>query len=190
MEKEEKIDWTHLPNALEAITLWGCLHDGQLLACESNLEQRSVQLTFSVDHLVEDNDPDRFFITIGDVTSVRANLVFRRLGDFEETFNTKPEERTRLVKEYQEKWREESIGWPEFESLLSTDPLEITDAEMVQHEGSAALRLGGFLNGEKVDDLYSEVFIRGAKISASRSNTKEFALSDFIELGNNYWKTL
>ncbi len=191
MENGQKADWTNLPSTLEEVSLWGCLHDGELLSCESNIERRHIRFEFSIDHLDEgDTDLTRFFLDITSVNSVRAHLVFRRLGDFKEPVGATPEQRAALVQAYQEKWREESIGWPEFESILFTDPLQVSDAGMVESEDTQSLRLAGFLNGEKFHDVYCEVFVSGAEISAARSDTKEFSLSGFIELGDKYWETL
>ena len=117
-------------------------------------------------------------------------MVFRRLGDFKEPTNASAEQRAKLVKDYQKKWREESIGWPEFESILLTDPLQLLDASMIANGETQALRLAGFLDGEKIHDLYCEVFIRGEQISADRSDKRKFSMSEFIELGDKYWETL
>ena len=187
----QKIDWIYLPQDVDEISLWGCLHDGELISCRSNLQDRVVHLEFSVKHLVEDSvDKTKFLLNIENATSVRANGLFRRCGEFQEPEKASNEERAQLIKAYQEKWREESLSWPEFESILSTDPLQIMDASMVSKNGEVTLRLGGFLNGEKFDDLYFNVFLSGKEISAVRSDGEEFSLHAFIELGKNYWKVL
>ena len=189
MDDELQVDWTHLPNGVEEVSLWRCLHDGFLLACESDEETRNVRLTFRVKHLVED-DEVTFFFYIKEVSSARASLVFRPRRPFEENSNTSPEERTLLVEKYQRKFQERSVAWSEFESFLPTDNMDISDAGVAMKEGAVTLRLEGFMDGENINDLYCTIFVRGVELSVSRSDQDTFSLSDFIALGNEYWETL
>lgn len=184
------MDWVYLPESLEEVSLWACLHDGELISSESNLSERFVELEFSVKHLLEEQEREekiRFLMKVADVTSVRAIGHFRPIDKYEEPLNISVGERAQLTKEYYAKWREESLGWSEFESALATDPLGITDAAFVSNNDETTLRLGGFLDGEKFDDIFFDVFIRGRRISATRSDGRDFSLDAFIKLGTDYW---
>jgi len=187
-EEKSKIDWVHLPLGVDDVSLWHCLHDGELISCKSNHPERIVTLEFSVKHLLyRDENETTFLLEIGDVTSVRAIGHFGRIEEFREPEGISNEERTQLIKEYWAKWREESLTWLEFESALATDPLQIMEAGFASNADETTLRLGGFLNGEKFDDIYFDVFVRGKGMAVSRSDGNDFSFDAFIELGKNYW---
>jgi hypothetical protein len=189
-ERGRIADWIFLPKNTRKISLWSCLHDGELISCQSDLLKCFVILEFSVSHLLEDEEKAvTFLLKLGEVESVRAIGHFRWVGEFEEPQNVSPEERQRLIEEYWTKWREESVSWSEFESSLKTDPLKITDASCVTNDTTITLRLGGFLDGEKFDDIYFDVFLRGKTLSAVRSDGKEFSLEQLINLGKEYWNS-
>ena len=185
--QEQKTDWIHLPKDVEELSLWSCLHDGELLSSTSNLLERFITLEVLVNHLIEDKEnPIRFLLNIDEVSSVRAIGHFRYVGKFEEPENISDFERRILTGKHLI-WREESLSWSDFESALATDPLQISDAGYVEHNDQTTLRLGGFLDGEKFDDIYFYVFLRGKSLTASRSDGEDFSLDKFIELGRNYW---
>ncbi len=190
-EKEaQKADWIYLPEDVQEISLWSCLHDGELISCRSNLLERFVTLEIQVEHLVKDKEnPISFFLKLEEVTSVRALGNFRWVGKFEKPENISREEEVKLVKEYWAKWRAESVSWAEFETSLATDPLQIRDASYVSKNDETTLRLGGFLDGEKFDDIYFDVFLRGKTLTASRSDGADFSLEQFIDLGKEYWNS-
>ena len=188
--KARKNDWIYLPKDIETISLWSCLHDGKLISCKSDLLERFVILEFQVNHLIEDEEnPTSFLLTFEEVTSVRAIGHFRWVGEFKEPENASREEREALIKEYWAKWREESLSWSEFEATLATDPFQISDASYVSMNNETTLRLGGFLDGEKFDDIYFDIFLRGKKLSAARSDGKNFSFNEFIKLGKAYWES-
>lgn len=188
--QEQKPDWIYLPENVEEISLWHCLHDGELISSTSNLLKRFVILSFRVEHLLDSEENATFSLKLDEVTSVRAIGHFRWVGKFEEPKNTSNEEREKLIKEYWAKWREESLSWCEFESALATEPLQIREARYALIDREITLRLGGFLDGEKFDDIYFDVFIHGKNLSASRSDGKEFNLESFNKLGKRYWEEL
>ena len=182
-------DWVNLSADSSVVQLWSCLHDGELLSCRSELVERTVTLEFRVRHLVKEIQGDlRFFLQLHNVESVRANVYFRWPGGVVIPEGATREEQCRLIEEYQAKWREESIGWLYFEGSLSTDPLQISEAELAQNGERVALKLGGHLNGERFYDLYCSVFIRGSHISLSRSDDEPFSLEKFIDMGRQYWE--
>ena len=188
-DSEKELDWLYLLPGTEVESLWDCLHDGELLSCHSDLINRAVKLEFNVHHLKEKPDDDlRFFLHLNGVHSVRANVDFRWPGEFVESKGASRKEESRLITEYQAKWREESVSWLSFEGSLSTDPLQISEAEMVRSNGKVALKLGGFLDGERFKDLYCRVFLRGTNISASCSDERSFTLEQFVEMGRRYWE--
>ena len=188
--EEQKADWIYLLPEIKEVSLWHCLHDGELISCKSNLLERFVTLEIQVDHLIEDEEnPICFLLKLEEVTSVRATAHFRWVGGFEEPENASLEERELLIKEYQAKWREESISWSEFEAALATDPLQISNASYVSTNNETTLRLGGFLNGERFDDIFFDIFLRGKRLSAARSDGKDFSLNEFIKLGKAYWES-
>jgi hypothetical protein len=71
-------------------------------------------------------------------------------------------EESRLIAEYQSKWREESRSWSEFEAAVTRQDeqvLDISDATLAHpREGRVALRISGHLNYA----TFHEVFIRAA----------------------------
>jgi hypothetical protein len=73
------------------------------------------------------------------------------------------EENKRFADEYSAKWREESMSWKELEAALRTDPLEIAEADIAETEGRAAIRMFGFLNGERYDDQHCKIYLRGGQ---------------------------
>jgi hypothetical protein len=188
-DSEKELDWVYLTPGTEVESLWDCLHDGELLSCHSDLINRKVALEFRVHHLQEEPDDDlRFFLHLNNVQSVRANVSFRWPGEFVVSKGVSRDEESRLITEYQAKWREESIGWLSLEGSLSTDPLQISNADIARSNGKVALKLGGHLDGERFNDLYCWVFLRGASISASRSDGRPFTLEQFMEMGRRYWE--
>ena len=44
------------------------------------------------------------------------------------------------------------------------------------------------LNGEKFDDIYIDVFLRGNRLWALRGDGQDCSLQGFIDLGMKYWK--
>jgi hypothetical protein len=183
-----ELDWTHLPAGSDAESLWDCLHDGELVSCHSDIINRAVTLEIKVHHLQGKSDDLRFFLHLDNVESVRANGYYRWPGECIVPKGASREEESRIVEEYQAKWREESIGWLSLEGSLSTDPLQIYDAELARSNGKVALRLSGHLDGERFKDLSCSVFLRGIGISASRSDGQPFTLEEFMEMGRRYWE--
>lgn len=178
-----------MPNGVREISLWDCLHDGELISCASNLLERFVTLEIEVDHLIKDKQNlTTFLLRLEDVASVRAVGHFRWPGKFEEPENASGADREALLKDYYAKWRSESLSWPEFEAALATDPLRISDACYVSGNDETTLRLGGFMDGDKFDDIYFDVFLSGKSLSASCRDGREFSFENLIALGGEYWE--
>ncbi|GEM_PF-3179698 len=166
----QKTDWIHLPDGSEVFPLWDCLHDGELLSSKSVFVEQSVLLEIRVGYLLTQSEKDvHFLFRLEGIESIRANVYFRE------------------YKESEIVWREESISWRDLEESLSTDPLQITDGDLATNQDNIALHIGGFLDGEKFNDLYCSVFLRAKSVSVARSDNKDFSLENFIESGRNYW---
>jgi hypothetical protein len=194
MEEPERrqIDWVHLPIGIEETSMWVCLHDGELKSCRSNLLDSSVELNFFVKHLINEEakkESVSFLIKIDGVNSVRAVGHFLPLDKSAESTDLNREDGQQRNAEYYRNWREESLNWREVEAALLTDPLQIMDARLVSDGDQATLRLGGFLDGEKFHDIYTDVFIRGKGLSVSRSDGIDFSFDAFLELGKLYWES-
>ncbi|MGH9819447.1 MAG: hypothetical protein ACRD43_04690 [Pyrinomonadaceae bacterium] len=136
----------------------------------------------------EEENKLRFLVKMENVTSVRAIAHFPPIEKCDETQGLSEGERRKVLDEYYGKWREESFGWKQFEAVLSTDPLLTMDASFVSNNDENTLRLGGFLDGEKFNDIFFDVFIRGKRLSATRTDGQDFSVKDFIKLGSTYWE--
>ena len=108
-------------------------------------------------------------------------------GEFKVPEGVSCEEQGRLIEDYHKKWREESIGWHEFEASFVTDQLRITDAELARRNEQIALKIGGVFEGEKFDELYCTIVLIGSGIRASRSDNQTFDFESLLDLGRWYW---
>ena len=54
-------DWLNLPSGAIAVSLWGCLHDGQVVSVRSNLLERTMNLSCEIEHLRTFHKPDEGF---------------------------------------------------------------------------------------------------------------------------------
>lgn len=183
-----ELDWTHLPIGCVAQSLWDCLHDGDLLSCRSDLLNRSLCLEFDIAHLRAEGDDVRFLIHLDRVTSVRAHIFVLWPGEFHVPDGATREQERHLIEEYQAKWREESLGWREFEDSLASDALSVTDAALARADDRVALRLNGHLDGDKFNDQYCSIYIRCGGIRAARSDGQPFSLQQLLDLGHEYWE--
>lgn len=180
-------DWLSLPTGVVVRPLWEALHDGELCSCESDLLNRTLLMHFEVGHLTETNPALKFEFQLNEVTSVRANTSVRWPGEFVRPNGISREEESRLIAEYQSKWREESLSWELFESALVTDPLQIYNAKLAVGPTSQTLKMQGWLDGDRFDDLFCEIFVRFNQLSILTSENKAMTLDEFDQLGQNYW---
>jgi hypothetical protein len=181
------VDWVNFPKDRATFSLWDILHDGDLLAIESDLFARTVTLRFDVGyvrnfhHLPEET---RFVIVVNGVRSVRS---FRNVpwpGGCPIPQGTPNDQRTALISEYHRKWREESQSWTDFERLTS-DPygLEVSSATLGRGPDAVALQLGLLV----ARDSYVEAYIRGEGITFY-AGERQVALQEFVALGEAYWE--
>lgn len=183
-DEKRVVDWVNLPHNVDAISLWVTLHDGEILSVRSDLFARTVTFSFDVPyvrefhHLPEDV---RFVLTLTTVESVRSARNVQWPGEFSIPKDASGEEQSRLVAEYQAKWREESQSWSDFE--LQAPGAEVSDATIALAHHAAALKLGVMLP----NDHYVEAVVRGGDISFTVGNS-QVTCDEFVRLGGLYWR--
>lgn len=183
------LDWTNLPQGTRTEYLDASLHDAEVVSIRSDLLNRRVSIRCDVEHLREFHRLPEGFQLLLDLEGVQSARVLRYSiwpGEFSLPSGVSREEESRLVLEYQAKWREESLSWTEFEKAITREceqVLDISDAALATSEDSLALRLRGHLNYT----VYHEVFLRAKKLTISGSNGRIFALKEFQEFGEAFW---
>jgi len=188
IEKKPEIDWVHLPADTHPQSLWDCLHDAALRTIHSDLLNRTVIMAFDAFYIREYHklpEGTLFNFLFEGVASARVTTYTMWPGKFAVPKGSSREEEGRLIKEYQSKWREESLSWNEFESLLKKKKttFDILDTEIVINENHCALQLSGHIN-----DKYHCAIIRASKLTIQRSDGQILVLDDFSMLGQEYWK--
>jgi uncharacterized protein YbdZ (MbtH family) len=184
------VDWANLPQGTAIEYLDASLHDAHVVSIRSNLLDRTVSINCDVEHLRDFHHLPEGFQLILELEGVQSARVFRYSiwpGEFSVPAGVSREEESRLVSQYQEKWREESYFWTEFEKSITREceqVLDIADAALATSKESVALRLRGHLNYT----VYRQVFLRAQKLTISGSNGKIFGLKEFRELGEAYWE--
>jgi hypothetical protein len=184
-----KIDWVQLPAKTTAASLWDSLHDAELIAIRSDLLDRTVMLTFRIWHLNAFHklpDDCRFSMELLRVSSVRATRWSRWPGEFQVPPGTSRAEESRLIDEYQAKWREESASWSSLEEQIcggNSSELEISNAELAVGPGAVALRLETQSN----DQGFQVLTIAAEELRIGRTQDVELTVDEFIRLGNDYW---
>jgi hypothetical protein len=118
------VDWTNLPRDATEVSLWAGFHDAQIVSIQSNLLERTVTLYLESDHLVEFHKLPldlQFLLRLDGVQSARVVHYALWPGEFSIPSGATGEEQSRLVAEYQSKWREESLSWSELENAVTTE---------------------------------------------------------------------
>ncbi|MFZ0821931.1 MAG: hypothetical protein WAM91_17850 [Candidatus Acidiferrales bacterium] len=109
-------------------------------------------------------------------------------GKFAVPADVSQNEESRLVAEYQAKWREESLTWAEFEASVTPKDeqvFEISDAALAKSmEGIVALQLQGQLNYA----TRHVVSLRAERLTISGSDGKQLEIDEFRSLGMAYWE--
>lgn len=179
------VGWVNLPGDAVETSLWTTLHDGKLIAVESDLFARTLTLRFKVDYVNEFHklpEDTRFVIVISSVKSVRSFCWAPWPGEFSIPAGTPYEEQRSMVDEYQSKGREESLRWADFERMVQDD-LEVSHAVLAQRDDGVALRMELLICG----DSYVEAIVRGEKIRFSIEH-RELTPEEFVGLGDAYWE--
>jgi hypothetical protein len=184
------VDWANLPHGTLTEYLDMSLHDAEVVSIRSDLLERSVSIHCDIEHLRDFHRLPEGFQLVLALEGVQSARVFRYSiwpGEFSIPSGVSREEESRLVLEYQAKWREESFSWTEFEKLITREceqVLDIADAALVTSKDSVALRLRGHVNYT----VYHEVFVRAEKLTLSGSNGRIFGVKEFQELGEAFWE--
>lgn len=189
---ELKIDWINLPPHTVPQSLWTCLHDGELLTIHSDLLERTVSLEIDVPHLRQHHqltDDQRFIFQLQDVESARVSTWAVWPGAIPEAQDKSYEEQNRLVKEYQTKWREESMTWNNFVAAFATNEFDIGDAQVARNESSVAMQIQGSLYGDEFDNQFFNVFMRAKQILIQQNNGATVTVEHLTQLGDDYWNS-
>src|SRR5271156_1842261 len=145
------VDWTNLPQETITEYLDASLHDAHIVSIRSDILKRTVSLICDVEHLREFHHLPEEFQLVLELECVQSARVFRYSiwpGGLSIPPGVSREEESRLVLEYQAKWREESFSWTELEKLVPREceqVLDISDAALATSKESVALRLRGHL---------------------------------------------
>jgi hypothetical protein len=189
-------DWVNLPQGAAIVSLWDCLHDARLVSLSSNLVERTVSLSCQIEHLrLFHQFPEgvRFVLKLEGVQSARVVRSAIWPGGCSVPDGVSREEESRIVAEYQAKWREESASWNDFETAVNREDKNvfyISNATLAtSQDGILAIRVNGQLGSGAGNDYaaYHEFFLRAAKLEISTSDGKRIELEDFLRLGGTYW---
>jgi hypothetical protein len=184
-------DWLNLPGGAAPISLWNSLHDACVVSIRSSLLDRTVSLFCEIEHLrVFHKFPEgwRFIINLNGVQSARIARYAIWPGEFSVPAGTSREDESRMIAEYQAKWREESLTWRDFEAKVTSEDeqvFDISDASLATSaEGTVALQICGHLNHA----TYHVVFLRAQRVTISGNDGQTFELDQFLSFGEAYWE--
>ncbi len=184
------LDWLNLPPGAAEVPLWAGLHDAQIVSIQSSLLERTVTLHLESDHLLEFHNLPldlQFLLRLDGVQSARVVHYAVWPGEFSVPDGVAHEEQSRLVAEYQSKWREESLSWRELESAITTEcqqVIDIMDATLATStDNYVALRIGGLLNYTK----YHELFLRAERLTLTRGDGQDLGIAGLLKMGEAYW---
>jgi len=181
------VDWVNFPVDIPMLSLWDTLHDGDLLAVESDLLARTVTLRFDVGYVRDFHhlpEHTQFIIAVKGVQSVRSVRSAPWPGGCPIPPGTPNAQQSILITEYHRKWREESQSWSDFEHL-TRDPfgLEVSTASLGLGSDVVALQLGLLVARHS----YVEAYIRGEGI-AFYIGEKLATPEEFVAFGGAYWE--
>jgi hypothetical protein len=189
-EQSRSVDWVHLPPGISGVSLWAGLHDAQIISIQSNLLERTVTLNLEIEHLRIFHQLPldmQFIFRLEGVQSARVLHYSIWPGVFSVPPGVSREEESRLIAEYQAKWREESLSWGDLEKAVTTEckqVIDISDATLATgQDGSVTLRIAGLLNYT----TYHEIFLRAERLTISRTDAREIAIEELLKLGEAYW---
>jgi hypothetical protein len=143
-------------------------------------------LRFDVDYVRDFNglpEGTLFELLFSNVISARALRFQQWPGGCEIHAGMPREEQTRLVEEYQAKWREESQDWQILESSINEESPEVSNATLATGEDRVALRIGLLMD----DGSYRDAFVRAEKLDVRTTGGKLLSPKEFVALGEAYW---
>jgi hypothetical protein len=192
-EENRIVDWVNLPAGISVESLWGGLHEAQIISIQSNLLERTVTLNVEIENLrifYQLPLDVQFVFRLDGVRSARVMKYSIWPGPFAVPPGVSKEEQERLVAEYQAKWREDSLSWGDLEKALTAEHkqvIDISDAALAAEKGGGvALRINGLLNYT----LYHELFLLAEKLTISRTDAGEITVAELLALGEGYWDAL
>jgi hypothetical protein len=190
-DRKRILDWLNLPPDSEPTSLWDCLHDAQIVSIRSALLERAMTLSCDIEHLRTFSQLGEGFQFVLHLEGLKSARVLRYSvwpGAFSVPAGASREEESRLVADYQSKWREESASWQDFEASVSRENeqvFDISDAAIATRlAGVVAIRLCGHLNYAS----YHEVFLRAERLVILGSDGRQFEMEEFRKLGERYWE--
>jgi hypothetical protein len=184
------LDWVNLPKGAHTESLWASLHDAEIVSIQSNLLERTVVLGLEASHLCKFHDLPTDLQFSFRLTGVQSARVVRYVcwpGELKIPRGASREEESHLVAAYQDKCREESVSWTQFQTSISQDKhmvLEISSATLASGEGKQ------FALGLSAHDSYNvcyELFLRADGLNVLRSDGEPLGLGQFKRLGEAYW---
>jgi hypothetical protein len=190
-EQSRVVDWMNLPPGAAEVSLWAGLHDAQIVTIQSNLLERTVTLHLESDHLLEFHNLPldmQFLLRLEGVQSARVVHYSIWPGEFSVPVGVSREEESRLIAEYQSKWREESLSWQDLESAVTKEckqVIDIMDAKLVTApDNSVALRIGGLLNYTK----WHQLFLRAERLTLTKGDGHDLGIAGLLKMGEAYWE--
>lgn len=189
-ESDEIFDWLNLPNGATPISLWNSLHDADVVSIRSSLLDRTVSFFCEIEHLRtfhKFSEGWQFIINLEEVQSARVVRYAVWPGDFSMPEGISRAEESRMIAEYQAKWREESLTWSDFEATVTSEAQQVFDISnatpATSAEGTVALQISGHLNHA----TYHVIFLRARRMTISGGDGQTFALDQFLSFGKAYW---
>jgi hypothetical protein len=190
-ESDQIFDWLNLPDGAASVSLWNSLHDAYAVSIRSSLLARSVSLFCEIEHLrLFHNFPEgwQFILNLEEVQSARIARYAVWPGEFSIPKGTSRAEESRMIAEYQSKWREESLTWADFEAKVTSEEEQVFDISnatlAASAEGTVALQICGNLNHA----TYRVIFLRAQRMTISGSDGQTFAVDQFLSFGAAYWE--
>ena len=167
-----------IDSALESISLWGVLHEGELRKVISDADLQSVVLEIIVPHLSE------FYGWPGDrgirldfsgVTGLRVNQWTPEPSPGNENIGSR-------------RWSQRK--WEAFESSVPDHWLAVSDANILTSRRGCKLLLSGYERGPmESGDLLLELVIQGSELRIF-SPDGPVSVDKLVQLGDAYWDNL
>ena len=175
-----------------AVSLWDSLHDAEIVSIHSDLLDRSMTISIEIEHLSKSHQLGAGFTFTIELRGVQSARVVRYAiwpGGCHIPDGISRDEESKIVEEYQAKWREESASWNEFESGITRankQKFGLCDAAVVKSQsGATALKLCGHMNHE----TYHELFLRFETLEISGTDDKQIQIEEFQRMGERYWES-
>jgi hypothetical protein len=171
------------PQTSESVSLWDCLHDGNIDGVFSDLLAQTVAFVIDVPFHWEFNslvESTRFRISFAEVLATTA-LTFLPWPGRHTNLTAADYE---LSQDEARKGRLQSVEWDTaFRHIESTGELLIYDASFIKTQSSSSFHLEGSTDSGDYYELRIE-----AKQARFFIGDSEVSLDDFLKFGERYWK--